>query len=166
MGSPNHQTTKPPNSSVLSYQEHFLKVSSQSNEPNSRCLKNGILWDQIWPNLDLNDVNARVRTGKHITKLFSVNSFVIKNISWKFHRNLMNQIRDIFKGQILASNMTLFGPKWWACPGKYGKHTTKLISLNYFYIKNISSKFHRNNDQPNSRYLKTYFGTKYVLIRA
>ena len=35
----------------FSYQEHFLKVSSKSDEPNSRYIENGIFWDKyglIW----------------------------------------------------------------------------------------------------------------------
>ena len=34
---------------------------------------------------------------EHTTKLISLNAFHIKNISWKFHKSLMNQIRDILK---------------------------------------------------------------------
>ena len=61
-----------------------------------------IWWKQyilgpIWPNLGLNNGHARARMGEHVTKLISLHSFHIKNISSKFHRNLMNQIRDILK---------------------------------------------------------------------
>ena len=59
-------------SSFCSYQEHFLKVSSKSDEPNSRYAENSIFWDQIWPNLGLNDGHAQARMGEHVTKLISL----------------------------------------------------------------------------------------------
>ena len=31
--------------SLYSYEEHFLKVSSKSDEPNSRYIEKGIFWD-------------------------------------------------------------------------------------------------------------------------
>ena len=34
--------------------------------------------------------------GQHVTKLTSLHSFHTKNISWKFHQNLVNQIQDIW----------------------------------------------------------------------
>ena len=83
--------------SFFSYQEHFLKVSSKSDEPNSRYIENGIFWDQIWPNLGLNDGHARARMGEHVTKLISLHSFHTKNISSKFYQNLMNQNRDMLE---------------------------------------------------------------------
>ena len=84
-------------SSFFSYQEHFLKVSSKSDERNSRCIENGIFWDQILPNLGPNDVHAQAIFGEHVTKLVSLLSFHTKNISSKFHQNLMKQIRDVLK---------------------------------------------------------------------
>ena len=35
--------------------------------------------------------------GEHVTKLISLHSFHTKNISSKFHRNLMNQIQDMLE---------------------------------------------------------------------
>ena len=60
-------------------------------------LKNSIFWDQIWPNLGLNDGHAWAKTVQHITKLINLNTFHIKNIPSKFLRNLMSQIRDTLK---------------------------------------------------------------------
>ena len=86
--------------------EHILKVSSKSDEPNSRYIENGIFWDQKWPNLGLNDGHARARMDEHVIKLISLLSFHTKNISSKFHQNLMKQIRDILKTvYILGPNM-------------------------------------------------------------
>ena len=68
-----------------------LKFSLKSDEPNSRYIEKGIFWDQIWPNLGLNDGHAWRRMGEHVTKLISIHSFNSKNISSKFHQNLMNQ---------------------------------------------------------------------------
>ena len=79
------------------YQEPFLKVSSKSDEPNSRYIEKGIFWDQTWPNLGLNDGHTRARIGEHVTKLISLHSLYTKNLSSKFHQNLMNQIQDILK---------------------------------------------------------------------
>ena len=84
-------------SSFFSYQEHFLKVSSKSDEPNSRYIEKGIFWDQIRPNLGLNDGHAQARMGEHVTKLVSLHSLYTKNLSSKFHQNPMNQIQDIYK---------------------------------------------------------------------
>ena len=39
------------------------KVSSKSDEPNSRYIEKGIFWDQKLPNLGLNDGHARARMG-------------------------------------------------------------------------------------------------------
>ena len=83
-------------SQIFSYQEHFLKVSSKSDEPNLRYLKNDIFWDQIWPNLGPNHGHARARMGKRVIKLISRNSFDTNIISLRFYRNLMNQIKDMF----------------------------------------------------------------------
>ena len=41
--------------------------------------------------------HAWARMGEHVTKLISIHSFNTKNISSKFHGNLMNQIQDILK---------------------------------------------------------------------
>ena len=93
-------------SSFSLYQEHFLKISSKSDEPNSRYIEKGIFWDQKWPNLGLNDGHARARMGEHVTKLVSLHSLYTKNISSKFHRNLMNQIQDILKTVYFGPNMS------------------------------------------------------------
>ena len=50
---------------------------------------------KIWHNLGLEDLHAWARLGKHVTKLISFHSLYTKNISSKFHQNLMNQIQDI-----------------------------------------------------------------------
>ena len=59
--------------------------------------------------LGLTDGHAWTRMVNHITKLVSHNSFHIKNISSKFHQNLMTQIED------LLSNV-LLGPDFPNCP--------------------------------------------------
>ena len=82
------QTDQP---SFISYKEHSLKVSSKSDEPNSRYIEKGIFWDQKWSNFGLNNGHARARMGEYVTKLISIHSLYTKNISSKFHRNLMNQ---------------------------------------------------------------------------
>ena len=81
-------------SSFSLYQEPFLKVSSKSDEPNLKYIENCIFWDEILPNLGLNDGHVRERMGEHVTKLISLHSLYTKNISSKFHQNLKNQIRD------------------------------------------------------------------------
>ena len=58
-----------------------------------KTVDKGIFWDQKWHDLGLNDRHARARMGEHVTKLSSVNSFHTMNISTKFNRNLMSQIR-------------------------------------------------------------------------
>ena len=70
------------------------------------------LWDQKWPNLDLNDGHARARIGEHVTKLISLHSFHTKNISSKFHRNLMDQNR------VMLENVH-FGPDQPNCPAHF-----------------------------------------------
>ena len=77
-----HQTHQ---SSFSLYEEYFLKVSSKSDDPKSRYIEEGIFWDQIWPNLGLNDGHAWARMGEHVTKLISLDYFHAKNISSKFH---------------------------------------------------------------------------------
>ena len=51
--------------------------SSKSDEPNSRYIENGIFWDQIWPNLGLNERHAWVRMGQHVTKLIRANPWKV-----------------------------------------------------------------------------------------
>lgn len=46
-------------------------------------------------NLGINEGHARAKMGQHVTKLPSLNTFHTKNISKKFHQNLINQIEDI-----------------------------------------------------------------------
>ena len=82
---------------------HSLQVSSKSDEPKSRYTKKGILWDQKWPNVGLNDGHVRARMGEHVTNLVSPHSLYTKNISSKFHQNLMNQNRDILKKVYLGT---------------------------------------------------------------
>ena len=94
---------------LLSYQEHSLKVSSKSDESNSRYIENCIFWDQKWPNLGLNDGHAWTRIGEHVTKLITLHPFHTKNISSKFHRNLMNQNRNMLEN-------IHFGPDQPNCP--------------------------------------------------
>ena len=66
---------------------HTKNISPKlkSDEPNSRYIGKGIFWDQIWPNLGLNDGHAWARMGEHVTKLISLHSFHTKTISTKFH---------------------------------------------------------------------------------
>ena len=71
--------------------------TKKSNEPNLKYIENCIFWDEILPNLGLNDGHARARMGEHVTKLITLHYFHTKNISSKFHQNLMNPIQDIFK---------------------------------------------------------------------
>ena len=72
-------------------------------------IKKGILWDQKWPNVGLNDGHARARMGEHVIKLISLHCFHTKNISSKFPQNLMNQIRDILKKVYFG---TKYGLTW------------------------------------------------------
>ena len=88
------QTHQP---TFISYQEHSLKVSSKSDEPNLKYIENCIFWDQIWPKLGLNAGHARARMGEHVAKLISLHSIYTKNLSSKFHQNLMKQIQDTLK---------------------------------------------------------------------
>ena len=76
---------------------HTKNISSKlkSDEPNSRYIESGIFCDQKWPNLGLNNGHARAKMGEHMTKLTSLHSFHIMNISSMFHRNLMKKIQDI-----------------------------------------------------------------------
>ena len=64
----------------ISYLEHSLKVSSKSDEPNSRYTGNSAFWDQFGHNLGLNNGRARARMGNRVTKLISLHSFHTKNI--------------------------------------------------------------------------------------
>ena len=41
----------------------------------------------------LNDGHARARMGEHVAKLISLHSIYTKNLSSKFHQNLMKQIK-------------------------------------------------------------------------
>ena len=54
----------------------------KSDEPNSRYLVTAIFWDQIWPNLGLNDGLVREKTGKHTTKLHRSKGLVSFNIGY------------------------------------------------------------------------------------
>ena len=89
-----HETNQP---SFFSYQEHSLKVSSKSDESNSRYIGKSVFLDKFGPNLGLNTGHAWARMGNHVTRLTSLHSFHTNNIPWKFHQNLMNQIRDILE---------------------------------------------------------------------
>ena len=95
--------------------EHFLKVSSKSNQRNSRYIEKGIFWDQKWPNLGLNDGHAWARMGEHVTKLISLHSLYTKNISSKFRRNLMKRNRYMLErphfGHHFGPIFGPFGPK-------------------------------------------------------
>ena len=116
-----------------------------SFRPNSTYIENSILWDQIWPNLGTNDGRAQARMGEYVTKLISHHSFHTKNISWKFHRNLMNQIQDMLKNSIFWDKiLPNLGLTDGHAGARMGKHETKLVSPDSFHTKNISSRFHRN----------------------
>ena len=76
----------------------FILLKFRQNLMNQiQDIEKGIFWDQKWPNLGLKDGHARARMGEHVTKLTSLHSFHTKNISSKFHRNLMKQIQDILE---------------------------------------------------------------------
>ena len=132
-------------SSFFSYQEHFLKVSSKSDKPNSRYIEKGIFWDQKRPNLGLNDGHARARMANHVTKLVSLHYFNTYNLPWKFHQNMMKQIRDIMEKVYFWTNLGRTrgintGLAW----ARMGNHVTRLTSLHSFHTKNIPWKFHQN----------------------
>ena len=149
------------------------KISKKYNEPILKIYKSSFFptalpahFCSFLPNLGLNDGHAQARMSKHVTKLISLHSFHTKNISSKFHQNLMNQIRDILKTVYFG---TKYGLIWAEMMGqaKMGEYMTKLISLHSFHTKNISSKFHQNLMNQIRYILKTvYFGTKYGLIWA
>ena len=63
-------------------------------------------------NLGPNERHAQARMDKHVTKVTSLNTFYIKNISWKFHWNLMNQIEDLL-------SHVHFGPDSPNCPAPF-----------------------------------------------
>ena len=105
-------------SQLFLYQKHFLKVSSKSDEPHLRYPKNGIFWDQIWPNLGQNHGHAQAIMGKLVVKLISLKSFHTKNISWKFHQNLMNQIWDILKMACFGTKYDLIWAQIMGMPGQ------------------------------------------------
>ena len=88
------------------------KKSKKTNDPNSRYIEKGIFWDQKWPNLGPNDGHAWARMGELLTKLISLHSFHTKNISSKFHRNLMNQNRNMLEN-------VHFGPDQPNCPAHF-----------------------------------------------
>ena len=116
-------------SSFSLYQEHFLKVSSKSDEPKSIYIEKGIPWDQKWPKLDLNDGHARARIGEHVTKLITLHCFHTKNISSKFHRNLMNQNRNMLEN-------VHFGPDQPNCPAHFCPFCPKTAQRDFF-LKNL-----------------------------
>ena len=35
-------------------------------------IENGIFWDQIWPNLGVNDEQSQARMGEHVNKLIGL----------------------------------------------------------------------------------------------
>ena len=86
----------------------FLQFTTISQS----SIENGIFWDQIWLNLGLNDGHAQARMGEHVTKLISIHSLYTKNISSKFHRNLMNQNRNMLEN-------IHFGPDQPNCPAHF-----------------------------------------------
>ena len=83
------------------YQTHQL---SKSVETNLRYFKNGIFWDQIWPKLDPNGM-----PGQEWARMLP-NSFHIKKIYWKLHRNLMNQIEDLMSNVYFGHRVINISP--------------------------------------------------------
>ena len=61
--------------------------------------------------MGLNDGHCQARMGEHVTKLISIHSLYTKNISLKFHRNLINQIQDILKKVYFGTKNGLIWPK-------------------------------------------------------
>ena len=139
--------------SFFSYQEHFLKVSSKSDEPNSRYIENGIFWDQIWPNLGLNEGHARQKWAN----MWPNSSVFIHSIPIPFPKSFIKiwwtKFEIYWKRYILGPNMAQFGTYWWACPGKNGQtcdqtHQSSFFSYQEHFLK-VSSKSH----EPKSRYV-------------
>ena len=100
--------------------------------------------DQKRLNLSLSNGHAWARMGEHVTKLFSINYFHTKNISRKFHQNLIIQNQYIFENVIFNEFLRLLslnnGHAW----ARMGEHVNKLFSINYFHTKNSFRKFDQN----------------------
>ena len=73
----------------------------------------------------------------------SVSTLYTKNISWKFHRNLMNLISDILKRVYFGTKYDLIWALIMGMPGQEWANMLSNSSLNS-YSKIISWKFHRN----------------------
>ena len=84
---------------------------------------------QKWSNLGLNDGHARARMGEHVTKLISIHSLYSKNISSKFHRNLMNQNRNMLEN-------VHFGPDQPNCPAHFCPFCPQK-GYRDFFLKNL-----------------------------
>ena len=116
-----------PNSSVFilfipgTFPESFIKIWWTKFE---------IYWKryilgQILPNLVLNDGHAQARMGEHVTKLISIHSLYTKNICSKFHRNLMNQNRNMLEN-------VHFGPDQPNCPAHFCPFCPKTAQRDFF----------------------------------
>ena len=121
-------------SRLFSWHEHFLEVSLKSDDSHVRYLKNSIFWDQIWPNLGQKHGHAQARMGKLVMKLISLNSFHTKNISWKFHRNLMNLISDILKRVYFGTKYDLIWALIMGMPGQEWANMLSNSSLSTLFI--------------------------------
>ena len=141
---------KRPEKAIVNIFFQFLKSVS-------KYAYNDISYHNIWrnlifhgfshqkrPNLGLSNGHAWARMGEHVTKIFSINYFHTKNISRKFHQNLIIQNQYIFENVIFNEFLRLLslnnGHAW----ARMGEHVNKLFSINYFHTKNISRKFGRN----------------------
>ena len=121
-------------SRFFSCHEHFLEVSLKSDDSHVIYLKNSIFWDQIWPNLGQKHGHAQARMGKLVMKLISLNSFHIKNISWKFHRNLKNLISDILERVYFGTKYDLIWDQIMDMPGQEWTNMLSNSSLSALFI--------------------------------
>ena len=91
---------------------------------------------------------------RYSTKLISLNSFHRKNISSKFHWNLIDQLRYTLKVAYLWSNL---GQMMDMLGQKVGEHVTELINLNVLsyqehsrtYPESFIEIWFMNHDSPN-----------------
>ena len=67
--------------------------------------------------------------GEHVTKLISIHSLYTKNICSKFHRNLMNQNRNMLEN-------VHFGPDQPNCPAHFCPFCPKAAQRDFF-LKNL-----------------------------
>ena len=84
-------------------------------------LKMAQFWTKYGLILEVTYENTLARMGKYVKKFIRPNSFHIKNISSKFHRNIMNQIWNILKTAYFGTKYGLMWTEILGMPGKNEK---------------------------------------------